>query len=249
MRRILLAVAFVALLTSSSAHAVGIDLNWDNCLFAAANRVGDKLFTCDSNTGGPFRIFGSIRTGVLVAVTGWEADLDIQVASPVLDPWWQMGSGECREGGISFAGLPADMPNVTNCNKTLMSAGTPIVGSSWVQLSPNYVRYRLGVLGTTLVTMSATTKYQLFRIDLNTSRTVVDSDTPAACNGCVDAACIQIRQVELHAPSVSPGGIAYYFNPELASFVTWQGAGPYGYFCIPTRSTPATWGQIRSLYR
>ncbi len=95
--------------------------------------------------------------------------------------------------------------------------------------------------------MSATTKYQLFRIDLNTSRTVADSDTPTACAGCQDPACIQIRQVELHAPSVSPGGIAYYFVPELASFVSWQEVSPYD--CVATPTTHTTWGQIKSLYR
>lgn len=247
MRRILLTAAFAALLTPSSAHATGVDLNWDNCLFGPVNRVGDKSFACDSNTGGPFRIFGSIRTGVPVTVTGWEADIDIQVASPLLDPWWQMGSGECREGGLSFAGLPGDMPNVTSCNKTLMSAGTPVVDSAWVPLYYNYVRYHLGVLGTTPVTMSATTKYQLFRIDLNTSKSVVDSDTPTACAGCWDPACIQIRQVELHAPSVSPGGIAYYFTPEIASFVSWQEVSPYD--CVATPTRRPTWGQVKSLYR
>jgi hypothetical protein len=251
MRRMLLAVAFVALLASSSAHAVGIDLNWDNCLFSAANRVANKSFDCDNNTDGPFQIFGSIRTGVsTTGVTGWAADIDITFpSSSVLVDWWRMGSGDCRDGGISFAGLPADMPNSTPCNKALMSVGTPIVSSAYAVNYNSRVHYVIGVLGTTPVTMSGPIKYQLFRIDLNTSKTIADSDTPAACAGCESAACFTLRQVLLYSSSFPPDGFARLQSAEIANWLTWQDGVP-SYQCFAsTPTTRATWGEIKSLYR
>jgi hypothetical protein len=258
MRRILLAATFAALLAPSTAIAVGIDLNWDNCLFNAANRVADKTFACDTNDGGPFQLFGSLRTGIaLSGVTGWSADIYIfpGPGDVVANDWWRMGAQDCREGGISFVGLPAQMTNVTPCAKGLVGAGTPTVGSAYFLKESFRDWYRVGVLWTSGITVSATAKYQLFRIDLNTSRTVSDPGHPenGVCAGCLELACIELALVEVHRPGGSPNGLDDFFNSEISSWVTWQWGGYYPqYSCPYDTGDPvrrSTWGQVKSLYR
>ena|SRR5258706_945632 len=251
-----LAVVALLLLAPARARATGIDLNWDNCLFNVANRVADKTFDCDTNDGGPFQIFGSLRTGVaLSGITGWSVDINIYPGSgATVNDWWRMGVQDCRDGGISFVGLPGQMTNVTPCIKGLVGPGTPIVGSAYFLKDNLRDWYRMGVLWTSGITVSGTAKYQLFRIDLNTSKTAADPGHPenGVCAGCLEPTCIELVVVEVHQPGDSPDGLNYYFASELATYVTWQGGGGFPYYYCPYTAVPvhrSTWGQVKSLYR
>src|SRR5260221_10614734 len=148
MRRTLLAATVAVLLAPPSARATGIDLNWNTCWSSFSfNRQADMSFACDNNSAGPFQLFGSVRTGgAVTGITGWAADLDFVSTTFRLEDWWQMGAGECREGGIGFVYRSADMPNVTSCNTTLMDTA-PTCVSVYFHTFGSCSHYRIGVDG------------------------------------------------------------------------------------------------------
>ncbi len=261
MKKTLLMAGALLALTASMASAVGIDLNWNNCLFAAGNRVADMVPVCNDpdptiTNGQVFSMFGSIRTGVNISgVIAWGADIDVQTANPSLDPWWQLGSGECREGsiGYTFNGFT----NATSCNKTLMvTSPAPLGIANWAsgQGGPSRAHYGIGVVRTTGVTVVGTTKYQLFDASVDSRFTQFDPASPAdpVCAGCQDAACIVLNHVEVDVPTAQqpPDGKNNFYAPELAEYVTWNGGAVAGGGCpTATPSRPATWGKVKSLYR
>lgn len=261
MKKTLLMAGLLLALTASMASAVGIDLNWNNCLFGAPNRAADMAPVCDDpdpavTNGQVFTMYGSVRTGVNIpGVIAWGADIDVQTAAAVLDPWWQLGAGECREGsiGYTFNGFT----NSTSCNKTLMvTSPAPLGIANWAsgQGGPNRAHYGIGVVRTTGVTVLGATKYQLFAASIDSRFTMADPNSPAdpVCAGCQDAACIVLNHVEVDVPVAQqpPDGKNNYFAPEIANWVTWNGGGVSGGGCpgaTPTRT--ATWGRVKSLYR
>ena len=112
-----------------------------------------------------------------------------------------------------------------------------------------HARYKFGVSRSTPVNMAGTTKYQLFRIAIDTHFTKLDaSDDPeiggAACAGCLQGVYFILDHVEVHVPFAQnpPNGQYDFYAPEIVNSVTWQGG----------EGTPAvktTWGRVRSQYR
>jgi len=259
-KTLLMAVALLAL-TASMASAIGVDLNLGNCLFAAGNRLADKALDCNNadpavSNGDIIQMYGSVRTGVNISgVIAWGADVDVQVANPSLDPWWQLGSGECRDGSVTF--VFNGFTNTTSCNKSLMvTSPAPLPVANWGSGvgGPNRARYSIGVARTTGITVLGATKYQLFIANVDTRFSEFDPANPSdpVCPGCQDAACIVLNHVEVDVPAAQqpPDGKNNYYNAEIAQFVTVNGGAVPGGGC-PT-ATPThrgTWGQVKSLYR
>lgn len=261
MKKTLLMAGALLALTASMASAVGIDLNWNNCLFSATNRVADQPTICDevdpaTTNGSIYTMYGSVRTGVNISgVIAWGADLDVQVANATLDPWWQMGQNECREGSIGY--VFNGFTNSTSCNKNIMVASPAPLGiANWAsfQGGPNRAHYGIGVVRTTGFNVLGTVKYQLFAASIDGRFSVADPANPTdpVCAGCSDAACIVLNHVEVDVPTAQqpPDGKNNFYAPEIAQFVSLNGGAVPGGGC--PGATPAqtkTWGQVKSLYR
>src|SRR5689334_25408470 len=113
MRRIAIIVLVGLALVAPDAFAVGLALNWDKCLDNVHSYVGDKGFYCqfsdpsdpdaDSLNAQVFHFVGSVRTGrAFTDVLSWNAVLLIDFEQNYGDAWWQLGSGGCRAGSITF---------------------------------------------------------------------------------------------------------------------------------------------------
>ncbi len=273
MKKLLIMTGLLLAVTASMASATGVDLNWNNCLFNAAARVADMSFICDESFPGAgdantqaFQLYGSIRTGVsLPGIKSVNATVDIQTASPVLDPWWDQPTAPatgCRTdqngvssmGTLAFQGLLAG--ELKSCIGTLMAGG--VGADSYIENTggPNRARWNMVASRTTAVTVQGAAKYCIFRATLDSRFTKLDPTDPLngdhVCQGCLDQACLVLNHVELDAdPGVNtPDGKSHFYTQEIANYVTWQGGAIGGNGCpAATPTKKATWGQVKSLYR
>ncbi len=253
-----LALVFLA----GSAYAAGLNLAWNNC-YPSPGAASNMSFVCDDSSPGAgdanhqtFRLYGSVITGFdLDGVLAWEARVDWQVANPVLDPWWQLATGERPDGALAFSFN--GFTDGTSCDQQLMMPASPaIVGAfDWGERANGNRKAQLAMIAgrTTPVSMAASTEYQLFCVQIDSRNTRIDGGdgTTAVCAGCLDPACMVLTYLELDVP---PAGGNYgknvFTQPDQRQHVTWQGGSIGGLGCpaqVPVHRT--TWGEVRTLYR
>ena len=251
MKKTLLLTGVLLALTAPLASAAGINLAWNNCFptgLADLSTVGCN--TDPLNNGNVYQMYGSVVLGISIPDVASQSDvIDLQVANPVLDDWWMMAAGECRDGSLSIVFQGA--PNATTCVKTLF-------GGSIVPLSdyaskfglPNRARLRLVCSRVTGAAANATSQYQIFNVNLDGAKSAFDPADPGTtpCNGCEDPACIVFNSCLIQGISGSNNLYTTPNSPGGRQHVTWQGGN--GTNC--PQSTPthkATWGKVKSLYR
>lgn len=248
-------LGIAALHADAAAVPMGFDLNWDNCLYRASNRVADFALYYDV-TDAPavnhqvMRMYGSLRTGATVEnVIGWQADLYQDVEGTTSVDWWRLGAGECRDGALTFA--VHGFTNTTSCDQTLMETSpAPIATLNWSSdtPTPGHARIHLASVRTTRATMLGNVKYQLFAVSIDSRYSLYDPDDPAgarACSGVLDGACFVLTSVTLDSPT---GAQIYFTTQEISSYTTVNGGAYTDCFdALPARR--ATWGRVKSLYR
>ena len=259
-----LCATLLVLVLPVAASAAGLNLAWNNC-YPSPGAALNQNFICDDSSPGAgdantqtFKLYGSVVTGFDIAgVLAWDATIDMRVANPTLDSWWQLGTGDCREGAalLTFNSFN----NTTTCNTQLMPPPQSLGVSQWQDnLGPNAARLRMVVARTTAVTMTASTEYQLFCIVIDSRNTKVNAadGTTWACAGCLDPACFVFNQLIIEIPPVGAFNGQYVISnetmggsrcnlgggvPDHRNYVTWQSG------TVPVKRT--TWGLVRSLYR
>lgn len=258
MRYGVLEIACALLLCASSASAAGLNLAWDNC-YPTSGSSQDKSFQCDDTAPEAmdaneqsFVLYGSVIPGVNVnGLIAWGASLDFETLSAVLDDWWKVGAGQCREGAVGFH--YNGFTNATSCNKQIMVTSQASPTSNWMTPYPgrgsNSSQLSLGVARTSGFNVVGTTQYQLFTVTIDSHNTKINGDgTTVECAGCLDPICIVLMSVELYVPIAQkpPDGRTIIAAVDHQGYVTWQGGG--GMNCAAIAMHP-TWGQVRSFYR
>lgn len=247
MRAVLLRLALftlAALAMAGPARGAGINLSWSDCgIDGAMNR----FFACSTDGGSGVLVASVIPPFPLPRMVGFQAELQLQVATYPLPPWWDLRSGVgCRSGALTmdvdFAATPSGGTVCADAFAGRGSGGTPVYTVGYCGLN----RARIGIewLLPEEVEMSTDETY-LFRLRLGYAGTT-------ACAGCLDPACIVFAGVRLLQAPGALGGSAEVVNAAYAQYVTWQGGGGLNcplVVCGPVPARNATWGQIKSLYR
>jgi len=257
MKKTLLLTGVLLALTVSLASAAGLNLSWNGCATAGVQNTSDL---CDENTLlSNWHMFGSAISPTAITAgtplfTAHRSWVDFQNANPTLDDWWKMGHGDCREGQYAPTHTSSTMGGGAPCNKTILGTGNTVAINNWTDNSgsspANTARLdMIAARSDAGGTVTSTTQYQLFDLNILGSYATADPNDPTApvCAGCQDAACIVYQQAELDRADGSAITITGQINRQ---WVTWQGGAVPNSGCplaVPTQK--GTWGQLKSLYR
>ena len=92
--RFLLAAITVSASMTRSASAAGVDLAWDDC---GVYGTMLKTFSCNSNVGLPFMLYGSfVPPPDIDQFVGIAAQVDVCTMTSSFVDWWAHGTGYCR---------------------------------------------------------------------------------------------------------------------------------------------------------
>ena len=232
--------AMTLMLTSSIAHAEGINLSWNNC---GTTGVQNAQWVCDANSGLPFSLYASyIPPSGIVEFLGVSSQIDIFTEGTLPD-WWKHGSAGCR----STTGLAVSFDYTSSPSACLDIYNGQAAGGFAYDVgfgSPNRARFRItcAIPFDNRSPLNALTEYNAYRVNFLRSK----STGTGSCEGCLTPACIVLNDVQLFQPPEQLFD-PLIFNPADRNFATWQQAPPGCPESTPTRS--ATWGQVKSLYR
>jgi hypothetical protein len=249
---ILLLTAFC--LSPLSAHAVGINLAWNDCPRGPTAGY-NRGFACNTNTGSQLLVvsFEPPPSG-LTGVTGMNAIIDVySEACPVPD-WWQFKYAlTCRQNSMSVSA--SFEPGQTGCADPWQTLGAGSLAAYLTRALVPSLPQNMGRILTSVtvsepmgVTMPAGPEYYACNAVITNERTV----GPSACPGCSFGACIILEELLL---TTLDSGDVRISNPLDSNFVTWQGGMfgcPYTEGGGPACTVPVqnhTWGQIKTLYR
>ena len=273
MRRIVLVVTALALAAPAWAGTSppGVNIRWDLCYADGGTEY--KTFACDTNTGSESLVMSVELADPLSRVTGFEVDLVLTSATPVLPAWWNFKNpGSCRQAALSLSTLPA--PTDVHCPD--WSAGSAVggIGSYTIGYSgswPGAALVRAAIAAPSPgLDLSDGAEYFFGALTINHNKTV----GTGACGGCATPVCLMISDVNVvhmnadgsPAPSLLLTHGANWLGSQIAGWQNGYVAAywPYGHdsagvpfdavitSCVPYSTTAAkrqTWGAVKSLYR
>ncbi len=234
----------------------GVNLAWNNC--PAEGGTANLDFACGSNAGIQSAVASFVLPADAPRVVGIYAVIDVYgTVKPgacdgpgcppleALPPWWQLQSGGCRYGSLTyttdFTVTPFDA--ATRCFDVWranaiggLDYGFALGGNA------GHARFRVvaAVPSSQQKSLVAGREYYGFRMRVNNARSTGDG----SCGGCTSPVSLVLSLLQI----AQPAGVGD-FNltaPIGQNFVTWQRSQS------PLDVTPAarrSWGQIKSLYR
>ena len=242
MRRSLLAVGLLAVLSASTASAAGINLSWADCgTFGTQNMT----FACNANAGLAGSAVGSfIPPANINQFVGISAQLDVTTDQATLPDWWGDNATGCRgAAGVSpnFDFTAGPFNCVDPYSGTAAGGMVYDIGFG----TPNRARVILQCAIPTEEPLDAATEYYGFKFNISRTKTT----GLGSCAGCQFPACLVLNSFQLFQNPVA-GNDPVIVNAINRNFVTWQSAPN----TIPPcpQSTPTrrdTWGRVKSLYR
>jgi hypothetical protein len=241
MKKTLVLTGSMLALSASLATAAGINLAWNDC---GTNGVISASFPCNTNSGAPFQLFASfIPPAGLNEFLGLSAQIDITTGTPSLVDWWAVGTGQCRQGGLStdfnFVAGPfscADFYAGAAAGGFAYDAGygTPNRGRLRVQCAVPFDNRG---------PVDSGTEYYALRVLLTRAKTT----GATTCAGCPEPACIVLNEVQLFQPPAAQND-PVLTAPANSNYALWQATAIPG--CpLSTPSRKSSWGQVKSLYR
>jgi len=265
MNRPLLGIALLTLGFSSPALAVGIDLQWNECI-GAATVAFNKNFTCTGTMNQSYYLVMQFKTGQdIPAFVAATAILDFQDESPgELPPFWHFENGGCQRSG-SIQGLmmfdtpasitPADPANGCVAQDDVAggdgrmsdpwngdgSGGTESI-ALYIPDSPIPGHGRLALVDSKPNPFTLTAGRNYYAFDLRFSNRLRTTCSP----GCADKVSILFNLLALESDDGSPA--VYLAIPDKGSIcAVVNGASVSTCAVTPTKNT--TWGQLKAMYR
>lgn len=237
----LLALAVVLLAPAAIAQTEGINLAWDDCR-PAGNE--SKSFTCDSNIGAPFTMYGSyIPPAGINQFLGIEAVVDMISSQADIGDWWKVQPGGCRAGaavaGFNFTIGPFTCVDIFAGQA---SGGVIVEDGATTSSIPgaNRTRFKIVAAIASPTALTAGTEYYGF------SLTVLRTNTNTCTAGCADDACLVLNSLLVAQPA-GVGDVLLTSAPAGGDRdVVWQGTSA-SCATVPTKNR--TWGQVKHLYR
>src|SRR5262249_7494602 len=106
------ASALLALCLAPAANAGDeLYLRWDNCF--GDGGVYNKVFACDTNSGGEVLVGSFPLAATTASISGLEITLDLQALGPTMPSWWSFRTGECHQ--LSLQGAFHAPPTSSAC--------------------------------------------------------------------------------------------------------------------------------------
>lgn len=256
-KTLLLCGALLALMASAAFANTGtVNVRWNDC--AGDGGVTTTTWPCNVNSTSLVRFVGSY-TGdkQMDFFVAQDVTLDLQLSSPNVPDWWQMGDPPaCRAGTLSLSLDTSSLPGTGASCPDTWDAGASATGLLTLYdpgfpngMNPNRVRIKLAIArsATDGVTLTAGQEYTSFILRFNRTKTV---GSPS-CAGCATPVSIVLNS------------IINYNNPpiqtEASEAWTMQLPGPGGNcaqgnggdlgLCAATPTKNKTWGAVKALYR
>ena len=241
-KTLLIAGALLCLGVSMASAQGGINLSWNDC---GTTGVMTRTFACGNNSGANTMYGSAIAPAEIPAMVAMAAVLDLQTNQAALNPWWLMGTGECRSGLLTadynFLSSPGTCGDPWSGNASGGSNYTSNFGMA------NRGRIRLVCAVAAPIDVDNVSENYYFKVTYTNGKTT----GTGACAGCTDGACIVFNSIELDQNPGVPNAVTIVTNPLNRSYVLWQsGGGSVAGGCpqaVPTKN--ATWGSVKSLYR
>ncbi|MEY4374410.1 MAG: hypothetical protein RL760_576, partial [Candidatus Eisenbacteria bacterium] len=229
-----------------TAHADGIALRWNSCEGSA-----NRNFACDRSTGSELLVGSFQAPAGINQLSGIQVYLRIVSANNTVPPWWTMSRGGCRTTGMSISFDMSDQMECTDPWEGQAMGGLARYeadGSGAID-----VLIGAAVPQSALRALDSGRTYAAFKLLVNHQR----SSGGGACEGCTTPMCLRFEAIRL----VEPGRLyADGHRDELyhelnrgisglggsANIATWQGGASN---CTIGGSKPATWRQLKDLYR
>jgi hypothetical protein len=217
-------------------------LTWSDC--PLGTYTSDITNSCTTNTGAVGTMVASYVPPVgLDTLVAESLIIDMRTNSSALSPWWHMESGGCgqRVGAIVAGANFTANPPYSGCHD---SWGLNAVAG--VNYQPN------GLNGATIKAIAAvplelagvvTPDKMWYAISITISNA---GTVNGGCPGCTDAACFDLRQLNLSEPAPIPDLILY---PITYQHCRYNGVGPPATCPLATPTRTSTWGSLKALYR
>lgn len=232
MRFLLLGAAL--LMTPSAALAADPTFNflWDDCSLGAYST--NKVSTCDSNIGPPYKMVVSLVPGsVIEDVIGAEGVIELAFNRWVPD-FWRVDPSGCFPSRMSVDAAVGRSTAPFTCSSPWDASAISAISASVVDAYHLRITWLVAVPPS--VSASFTPDHEWYLVAINQARAGT-----LGCRDCEVPGTFTTMQIQLYKPAGTPGGDVLVLAPALSQSVTWQG--------IATPARSRTWGQIKSSYR
>lgn len=218
---------------------------WDDCPTSSL-AAGNKNFSCDTNTGSGSLYCAFHVTAPIDQIIGLEIVVDLQSSAASLPDWWMLGPPpECRHDLLTAS---LDFSAATECEAP---GFTGALVQDYLVTEPRGLPSQARIKTVCYVPSPQTlsvgpdTTYHAVRLVLSFDRTT----GLVVCSGCVPSACLVMNSILVRRlPGALGGDIQLVVpGPTNSNWATWRASGTGLCSAVPVR--PATWGQIKSLYR
>ena len=247
MKKSILFLGMLLLVTAGTASAAGLQIHWGAC---GASGTQDQAFACDADDQFFQAVAQFQMSAALAGVTGVEFTVDLASASPSLPPWWQFNAGECRDSQLAVTkGTPSAVacPDWAGNNA---SGGLAAYTEGLFGPNTAHILGGFAVAAAKARALTATPNYFVFNIIMSSANTVVG---PPICGGCNVPVCIVFNGLKV-VPGTNAATVISNASAPGSNFVTWQGGAGVGSLlgqgcpaATPTRRS--SWGAVKSLYR
>lgn len=172
--------------------------------------------------------------------------MDLQSSAATLPDWWQLGPlPGCRHDLLTAS---LDYSEATECESPGFVGALVqdyLVGEPRGLPSQARIKAVCYLPTPQTVSVGTDTTYHAVRLELSYDRTT----TLNFCTGCAQSACLVLNSILVRRVEGAPGGDIHLqtAGPGNSNWATWRGGGASLCMTVPVR--PATWGQIKSLYR
>lgn len=191
-KALILSAALVALTASmASAQTPGINYSLTDC---GTFGTQDATNACTSNSGSIVTVGSVIAPAGVDHMVAMEAVVDAQTSGATLSPWWQMNTGECRQGAVvlnaDFTGGPF------SCTDYWAGAGIIVGGIDPNHSGPNRFRIKVVCALPAEQAIDQTENY-MFKASILKSKSV----GTGSCAGCLDACSLVLNEIRLDQPA------------------------------------------------
>lgn len=243
MRKALLMVGALLALSSATAFAQGIDLNWNTC--STNGRTANIASLCTSNAGGSSMVATWYPPANATQVTAVEIYLDYATDSATLPCWWNFATGALPPAGRGSGAVVSDTDPLDTflCPGNYIRDNKGSTGGGWIQTGPNKAAFRFAIAAAQAADPD---DVEQFGMSVRIQNTGAAGTTN--CPGCLNPSCFVLNRItitQLGAPNID------MTNPVNGNFVSWRSAQFSAGFGCPaaTPTHKATWGSIKALYR
>jgi hypothetical protein len=242
-------LAFSLIISARAAWAdEALNLTWDEC--PGGGGVADHVFDCNTNFGDNTLFLSFTLAQPVTGVIGIECVVDLQSAAAALPPWWELGTGGCRQGiapnlvaDASF-GTAAGCVNPWHGTPAALIQGYSVAAPDHPDSNQARIKVVASVPSDSASDLAAAIAYYGVKIVIQNDGTT----GPGFCGGCLASACLVLNSILVRRFPGAPGGDILLTTPGAGTgnWATWRSGAGANCALVPVRRR--TWGQLKAIY-